>query len=240
MSYLYLNGTRRGPFSEEQVRAFVRDGLVQLTDLASHEAESELKPLSLLGEFGPTTPEPAAVVLPAGKPETLATLPLLSLGSYARATLAPNESPVYKTSLHWIVFARFALMALLAFLFVAMPFAIAVQALTGSQIGWFALPLPVFMMVAPAVAYASSELVITNARVLIKTGIIRRQTLEMFVAKIESVAIHQGFLARFLDYGTVIVRGTGGFEERFENIARPLEFRNWAQRMQESPLTAPS
>lgn len=229
MIYLYLNGKRRGPFKEEQVQAFVRDGLVELTDLASSEPGAELKPLGFFGSFGPATPEP-------GKTESSHTLPLLSLGSYARATLAPNESPVFRTSLHWIVFARFAFMALLAFLFLALPFAIAIQALTGSQMGWFVLPLPVFMMVAPAVAYAGSELVITNARVLIKTGVIRRQSLEMFVAKIESVAIDQGFLGRLFDYGTVVVRGTGGFEERFENIARPLEFRNWAQRMQQSPL----
>ncbi|HEV3409215.1 MAG TPA: PH domain-containing protein, partial [Chthoniobacterales bacterium] len=63
-------------------------------------------------------------------------------------------------------------------------------------------------------------------------GIIRRQTLEMFISKIESVAIDQGFFGRVFDYGTVIVRGTGGFEERFEAIARPVEFRNWVQRMQ--------
>ncbi len=238
MIYLYMNGTRRGPFSEEQVTSFVRDGLVQLSDLASKGAEAELKPLAIFGEATPplaTEPAPIAPPVSSGKAPSLQ---LLSLGAYARSTLGPNESPIYKTSLHWIVFLRYALMALLAFLFLAMPFAIAVQALTGSQIGWFALPLPAFMMIPPALAYVSSELVITNARVLIKTGIIRRQTLEMFVAKIESIAIDQGFLARLFDYGTVIVRGTGGLEERFETIARPVEFRNWAQRMQDASPAA--
>ena len=208
MIYLNLNGTRRGPFTEEQVQSALRDGVLQLSDLGTGAPPPEVKPAEA------------------------AALPLLSLGPYARATLGPNESPIFRTSLHWIILLRFVCMTLLAFLFLALPFAIAVQALTGSQLGWFALPLPAFIMVAPVVAWASSELVITNARVLIKTGIIRRQTLEMFVTKIESIAIDQGFLARLFDYGTVIVRGTGGFEERFETIARPLEFRNWVQRMQ--------
>lgn len=145
---------------------------------------------------------------------------------------APNETPVFKTALHWIIFARFALLGLLAFFFVAMPFAIGVQALTGSELGWFALPLPAFLMLAPTLAYVSGELVVTDQRLLIKTGIIRRQTLEMFISKVESIAVDQGFLGRLSDYGTIIIRGTGGFEESFEAIARPIEFRSWVQRMQ--------
>jgi len=134
--------------------------------------------------------------------------------------------------LHWIIFVRFALLALSLFFFLALPVAIGVQALTGSQLGWFVLPFPAFVMVAPTLAYVSSELVITDMRVLIKTGIVQRQTLEMFIAKVESIGIDQSFGGRLFDYGTVTIRGTGGFAERFEAIARPLEFRNWVQRMQ--------
>ena len=215
MIYVRLNGTRRGPFTDEQVSAFLRDGLLQPSDLAPAASP-----------VAATPPPPNESKYPA--------LPLTALGPYARATLAPNETPFYKTSLHWIVFVRFAGLALLAFLFIAMPFAIAVQALTASQIGWFALPLPAFMLLPPTMAWVSSELVITNLRVLIKTGTVRRQTLEMFIAKVESIAIDQSFLGRLFDYGTVMVRGTGGFEEQFDAITRPIEFRNWVQRMQES------
>jgi uncharacterized membrane protein YdbT with pleckstrin-like domain len=133
------------------------------------------------------------------------------------------------------VFARFAGIALLVFLFVAMPFAIAVQVLTGSQLGWFALPLPVFILLPPTLAFASSELVVTDRRVLIKTGIVRRQTLEMFIPRIESVGVDQGFFGRMFDFGTVTIRGTGGSEEPFEAIAHPLAFRNSVQRLQSAP-----
>jgi uncharacterized membrane protein YdbT with pleckstrin-like domain len=75
--------------------------------------------------------------------------------------------------------------------------------------------------------------------VLIKTGIVRRQTLEVFVSKVESIAVDQGVLGRMLDYGTVIIRGTGRHEERFEAIARPVEFRNWVQRMQSAAAATP-
>jgi hypothetical protein len=255
--YLYLNGAERGPFTEEQVRAYVADGLLQPSDLASDQGGVGWKPLANFARFAPapsvSAPTPVAppIVPPAVAAAAAATpsaaaaetappvriasaprVPVETLGPYARATLAPNEMPCFKTSLHWIIFIRFGLLAVLAVLFVAIPFAIGMQALTGSELGWFALPLPAFILVPPTLAWISSELVITDRRVLIKTGIIRRQTLEMFVAKVESIAIDQGFLGRMLDYGSVIIRGTGGLEEPFEAIARPLEFRHWVQRLQ--------
>ena len=227
--YLYLNGASRGPFAENQLRSWLADGLLQSSDLISDDGNGGWKTLATLA--------PAAAPAPEHIPATTPLVPE-SLGPYARATLAPNESPVYRTSLHWIIFLRYAFLTLLAFL-IAMPFAIFVQALTGSQMGWFALPLPVLLMIPPTLAYVGSELVITNTRVLIKTGIVRRQTLEMFVSKVESIAIDQGFLARFCDYGTVIIRGTGGFEEPFEGIAHPLEFRSWVQRVQKGETAMP-
>lgn len=255
--FLYLNGTKRGPLSEERVQSLLAEGLLLGTDLASDAPEGEWRALATFRRFNvplepdqpnePTLPaaakppEPALVapartappvLPPVSVGHGLSPLPLDALGPYARATLAPNETPFYRTSLHWIVFARFAGLALLVFLLVAMPFAIAVQVLTGSQIGWFALPLPAFILLPPTLAFASSELVITDRRVLIKTGMISRQTLEMFIPRIESVAVHQDVVGRMFDYGTVTIRGMGGSDEAFKAIAHPLAFRNTVQRLQ--------
>ena len=258
--YLYLNGAKRGPFTEERLRSYLADGLLQPSDLASEQPDTGWKQLSefrrfeLIGSPNESTAPSGSVAMPAAPPLPPAPPPILpvvasappptapvidaapltadSLGTYARSTLAPNEQAFFKTSLHWIVFVRFAIIGLAVFLLAAIPFAIAVQAMTGSEIGWFVLPLPAFIMLPPAVAFASSELVITDRRVLIKTGVIRRQTMEMFISKIESIGVDQGAIGRMFDYGNVTVRGTGGFEELFETIAQPLQFRNWVQRLQ--------
>jgi membrane protein YdbS with pleckstrin-like domain len=256
--YVYLNGAKRGPFSEERLRSYLADGLLQPSDLASEQPDSGWRQLSAFRRFelaetdgGPAPAEavlsPAPPPLPSAPPPGTAPssvgravtvpddavpIPVEVLGEYSRKTLAPNERPFFKTSLHWIVFVRFAVLALLVFLFAAIPFAIAVQAMTGSEIGWFALPLPAFIMLPPALAYASSELVITDRRVLIKTGVVRRISMEMFISKIESIAVDQGAIGRMFDFGTVTVRGTGGFEEPLEAIANPTLFRSWVQRMQ--------
>jgi uncharacterized membrane protein YdbT with pleckstrin-like domain len=78
----------------------------------------------------------------------------------------------------------------------------------------------------------TSELVITDRRVLIKVGFIRRHTFEMFISKIESVAVYQGMMGRIFDYGTVEIRGTGGSSESFATIAAPLQFRDAIQLVQ--------
>ncbi|MCX5814164.1 MAG: PH domain-containing protein [Proteobacteria bacterium] len=72
---------------------------------------------------------------------------------------------------------------------------------------------------------ATSEFVITNKRVIVKVGLIRRKTLEMNLQKIESVNVEQGIMARILGYGTVTIVGTGGTRESFTDIRKPLMFR---------------
>jgi len=61
--------------------------------------------------------------------------------------------------------------------------------------------------------------------VAIKLGFLHRRTLEMVLAKVESLAVDQGMTARLFGYGTLTVRGTGGTPETFACIRAPLEFR---------------
>ena len=79
------------------------------------------------------------------------------------------------------------------------------------------------------VQVASSQFVVTNRKVVVKLGVLRRSSTELLLAKIESVQIEQSFLGRLLDYGTLVFTGTGTTHEPLINIARPLEFRKQAQ-----------
>ena len=75
------------------------------------------------------------------------------------------------------------------------------------------------------VVYATTELAITNKRVIAKTGLIQRRTIEMFLEKIESIQVDQGVLGRLLDFGSVIISGTGVQSAPFRNISDPLALR---------------
>jgi uncharacterized membrane protein YdbT with pleckstrin-like domain len=76
-----------------------------------------------------------------------------------------------------------------------------------------------------------SEFVITNRRIIIKTGFIARETFEMNLSKIESVNVDQSVLGRILNYGSITIIGSGGTRETFHKISRPLAFRKAFQEL---------
>jgi len=76
-----------------------------------------------------------------------------------------------------------------------------------------------------------SEFVITNRKIIIKTGIIGRETFEMNLSKIESVNVDQSIMGRILNYESITIIGSGGTKETFHKIAKPLAFRKAFQEL---------
>src|SRR6185295_377503 len=72
----------------------------------------------------------------------------------------------------------------------------------------------------------TTEIAITNRRIILKRGFIRRHTIEMNMDKVESVDVDQSLLGRLLNYGDITVRGTGEGFERLLMIDAPLKFRS--------------
>ena len=75
------------------------------------------------------------------------------------------------------------------------------------------------------VAYKTTEFAVTDKRIIDKTGLISRNTVEMFLDKVESLNVAQSIPGRMLDYGTVTIRGTGATSEPIKNISAPLLLR---------------
>ena len=80
------------------------------------------------------------------------------------------------------------------------------------------------LFIAPLLDRYADEFAVTNKRVIVKTGLISRKTLEMNLSKIESVNVDQSIFERLLGYGTITIIGTGGTKESFLNIVEPLLF----------------
>ena len=132
----------------------------------------------------------------------------------------PGESVIYQAKLHWIVYAWAAVLggSGVAFLVAGAPAAAPGAMLLAGIVGLVAY-----------VKYLTSEFAVTDRRVLMKVGWIRRRSVETLLGKVEAIAIEQGIGGRLLDYGTIVVTGTGGTRERFDRIATPLEFRRQVQ-----------
>jgi uncharacterized membrane protein YdbT with pleckstrin-like domain len=147
---------------------------------------------------------------------------------YVRRVLQPGETIVYSTRLHWRIYIH-AIFLLIAGIILAG----AAIATSDNQNLSVALRIAagIFALLALSAALrafirrATTELAVTDHRVIYKSGLLSRHTIEMNRDKVESVDVDQSLLGRILGYGTVIVRGTGGSLEPMRNIGDPLTFR---------------
>ena len=69
----------------------------------------------------------------------------------------------------------------------------------------------------------SIEQGVTNKRVILKRGIISRQTEEMKISSIETVEIIQGVMGRIFGYGNIKVTGRGLSDLIFVKINDPMD-----------------
>ena len=145
------------------------------------------------------------------------------MGNYVQTNLIAGEQIVYQTKVHPIVFVTPALFVIGGIVFgvLGMPPAGAVF-----------LAIGVVLFLAAWIRQWSSEFAVTNKRVIIKVGFISRRTIEINMSKVESVEINQDIFGRLLNYGTIVVIGTGGTKEPFALIDDPLAFRRAVQAQQ--------
>ncbi len=90
---------------------------------------------------------------------------------------------------------------------------------------WVELKSILSLFIRPLIMTKFDEFVITNKRVIMKTGVISRNIFEMTIAHIESINVDQSIWGRIFGYGTVIIVGSGGTKESFSDIADPVRFR---------------
>jgi hypothetical protein len=158
--------------------------------------------------------------------------------SYVQANLVPGEAVIYETRLHWIVMLGHLIVGCLL---LGLP-GVLLLYYAASQSGMEATSLHLMeggglaLIVCGAVVILmgmlrrnATEMAVTNRRVVIKTGLASRKTIEMLLNKVESIEVSEPALGRMLGYGTIVMIGTGGTPEPFHKVAHPLEFRSQVQ-----------
>jgi membrane protein YdbS with pleckstrin-like domain len=96
----------------------------------------------------------------------------------------------------------------------------------------------VFLVMA-WVKVRSTELAITNRRVIAKFGFIKRHTVEINLDKVEALKVEQGVWGRFLNFGTIFISGAGTSVAPIPNIADPLVFRRKFMEATNRPMNMP-
>lgn len=75
------------------------------------------------------------------------------------------------------------------------------------------------------IRYKTTEFAVTDRRIIAKTGLISRSTVELFLDKVEALHVDQSVPGRLLDFGTITIRGTGTTLEPIRSISAPLALR---------------
>jgi uncharacterized membrane protein YdbT with pleckstrin-like domain len=145
---------------------------------------------------------------------------------YVDRILQPGEEVIATGRLHWIVFLPGAA-------FLAAGGVLMIVSPTEEWLWWIARGAGALLLLSGISSIFgawleqwTTEIAVTPLRVIQKRGLIRRQTGEMNMQKIESVEVDQTILGRILNYGTVSVRGTGSGIEGLHHIADPLALRS--------------
>ncbi|MBP8278476.1 MAG: PH domain-containing protein [Propionivibrio sp.] len=92
------------------------------------------------------------------------------------------------------------------------------------------------LLIMAFVRYKTTELAFTNKRVIAKFGFISRQTVELYIPKVESIQVHQGILGRIFNYGSLIISGAGNPQAPIPGISDPMAFRRGFMEIQEDTL----
>jgi uncharacterized membrane protein YdbT with pleckstrin-like domain len=155
--------------------------------------------------------------------------------AYYTKVLLPGESVRIIGRLHWAIYIRawfcliIAALATIDFLYLRSRPADGASdtpvSLIALGITAFFLFFGLFFLLVAWNRRKTTEIVVTDRRIIFKEGFIRRRTMEMNMSKVETVDVVQSIPGRLLNYGTILIRGVGSSYEPLRLVSDPLAFR---------------
>lgn len=139
--------------------------------------------------------------------------------SYINKHLMSGETVVYQTKLNWSEYLKGITIIVIGII-------IAKISDSSGSFGGVVVLLGLFLLCKSYLKMRSSEFSVTDKRVLIKVGILKTQSLETMLTKVEGIHVEQGLVDKMFNCGTIVVKGTGGTNNKFAGIDNPFEFRN--------------
>jgi uncharacterized membrane protein YdbT with pleckstrin-like domain len=160
------------------------------------------------------------------------------VGSYVQDSLNANEQIKYLGRLSlWGYAGRFLIGALLvmgAFWMLGLAASSTTSRSAEGAFGVFVLAAGALLIGWPFVARRFTELAVTDSRLIAKFGIVSTHSLEIRLDKVETVRVKQSLIGKLLNYGDLMVTGTGTTFDPIPNVARPLAFRSALNQAMES------
>ena len=148
------------------------------------------------------------------------------MSSYVDSVLAEGERIVYRAHIsRWKFFLSYLVAAVLIVAAVAAYLGVSGYLTPSPTVAAVLLAIGLIAILSAVIRRWTTELVLTNRRIITKRGLVARNTVEMNLSKVESLHVNQGLMGRLFDYGDVTVIGTGSSLEPLLGISSPLELR---------------
>lgn len=164
--------------------------------------------------------------------------------SYIQENLLANETILEQAEMHWSMYISAAFLTMCS-----IPVYVVMLALippTEHDVGRLIDSVIMFLLaigglwLQPYLIQKTTELAVTNRRIILKKGIISRKTVELNLDKVESLTVDQGILGRMFNCGTLVINGTGGVKAEIKSIDDPLTFRKAVNEQIEETRSSPA
>lgn len=153
--------------------------------------------------------------------------------SYIENVLLADESIISKAEISWFVFAKPLSMltaGILAFLYTEpffyelfIPYLLLLYI---HDLLYYLLAVWVtYEFVYAIISKTTTEVVVTNKRVITKLGLIARDTVEIQLFRVEACQVQQSIMGRILQYGSIVISGAGLGTHPISFIHQPTLFR---------------
>jgi len=142
--------------------------------------------------------------------------------SFVQKNLSTNEKILYSTGTHWYVYLNGIILLTLGFIIPSS--ASNNKDDSTSTIVAILILAGIILLINSILIARSSEFVVTNKRVILKTGVLKRKLIEVQLNRAEGLTISQGIMGRVFNFGVMKIT-SGGVTEVFTKIAKPYEFK---------------
>ncbi len=139
-----------------------------------------------------------------------------------------ESNVIYFTRLHWIIFLGPVLGLIIAC-------ALYYYIVQLRQVSTVLIVCALFWIVITWFTYYFSSITIKKKQVILRTGIIVRQTVDIPLSKIETIDIRQSILGSLLRYGALVITGTGGTRHLINFLHHPLTCRRYIEQLMNDP-----
>ena len=139
--------------------------------------------------------------------------------SYSQKSLTDNETIIKQAEISlWSQIIWLIILFLVCFTFLT-------NWLGTGTMNPFAAGIIIIVSLKVIINIKSTELAVTNKKVVAKTGFIKRTSFELVLKKVEAMSVDQSVLGRIFGFGTICISGTGGNVVNIPFIKSPVRFK---------------